>query len=146
MTTIYQWYSWPQSIAVNCSRCGKYADLSNPTRCIKKNKEPLKTQKNIPTNYFSGRISCLHCGLTGMVTLQWPVDAFYSGNVRGKTLWAWNLEHAQSIKAFILSIDRNYKKYQYSSALYHLPDHFKLAKNRGACYKTLDKMITKDRG
>ncbi len=145
MTTIYQRYGWPDKLAVNCNCCGKFADLNSPSQIKKNIKRPFRPLKKIVTDFFSGQISCLHCGLTTTVTLQWPVDAFYQGNVKGKTLWAWNLEHAQAIKAFILSVDRNYRDSKYSSALYHLPDHFKRSKNRDACVKILDKMIAKSR-
>lgn len=143
MTTIYEWYGWPKKVAVNCSRCECIADLNNPkqvTKMVGPSTRPLKKEY---TDFFTGHISCLNCGLSKEETMQWPIDAYYSGDVKGQILWAWNKAHAEAIREFVLSTSRNYKQYNYSASLYHLPEHFKLSKNRDACLKTLDRMISR---
>ena len=143
MTTIQQWYGWPDIVTVNCTRCEKKAELNNPKQVSKMVGPSTRPLNKVFTDQVSGHLSCLQCGLSKVDKVQWPVDAFYSGDVKGHILWAWNKEHAETIKEFILSISRNYRQFKYSSSLYHLPEHFKLSKNRDACIKTLDRMISR---
>jgi hypothetical protein len=62
--------------------------------------------------------------------------------VKGKILWAWSLEHTKVLLDYIQSSERDEKTYLgYLAALLHLPTHFKLAKNREAAVKALNKLI-----
>ncbi len=144
MTTINQWLGWPDKISVNCPMCGSKADVIDLKQIIIRIGPSTRPKEKQYTDYFNANVSCLNCGLTKQKKFQWPVDAYYQGNVKGKVLWAWNLEHAKVINEFISSTSRYYRKYKFSSSLYHLPEHFKLSKNRGACLKTLDRMITRE--
>ena len=143
MTTINQWYGWPEKVSVNCPTCGSKADVTGVEQIIKRVGPSTRPKEKQYTDDFNANVSCLNCGLIRQETFQWPVDAFYHDDVKGKVIWAWNLEHAEVIKEFISSTSRYFRKYKFSSALYHLPEHFKLSKNRDACLKTLDRMITK---
>ena len=143
MTTIYQWYGWPQKVIVNCLQCQSAALVTNHEQIVNRVGPSTRPKKKVYTDFLQGDASCLKCGYLKREKFQWPVDAFYCGEVKGKVLWAWNFEHVKAIKDFISSIDRNYKKYQYPSSLYHLPEHFKLSKNKEACLKALNKMIKK---
>ena len=143
MTTIQQWNGWPDKVSVNCTRCGNKAVLNNPKQVSEMVGPSTRPLSKVFTDHVSGHLSCLQCGLSKVEKVQWPVDAFYSSDVKGHVLWAWDKEHAETIKEFILSISRDYRQFKYSSSLYHLPEHFKLSKNRDACLKTLDRMISR---
>lgn len=141
MTTINQWFGWPDKISVNCPNYDSKVDVKDLKQITKRVGPSTRPKKKEYTDYFNANVSCLNCGFIKQEKFQWPVDAFYQGDVKGKILWAWNLEHAEVIKEFVSSTSRYFRKYKFSSALYHLPEHFKLSKNRDACLKTLDRMI-----
>ncbi len=143
MTFIYDWYGWPNSVSVYCPKCKSKVELSGPMQVIELVGPSTRPLTREYTDFVEGKISCLQCGYVNKTRIEWPVDAFYRGEVKGKLLWAWNKEHLIAIRDFIESADRNYRGVKYSSALYHLPEHFKISKNKDACLKTLNKMITK---
>jgi len=140
---IYDWYGWPNAVTIHCPECGSKASLKNPKQHIEMVGPSTRPLKRKYTDFADGHISCLNCGLIKEIRIEWPVDAYYQGDVKGKLLWAWNKEHAIAIRNFIDSMERVYLGVRYSSALYHLPEHFEPAKNKGACLKALERMIHK---
>ena len=74
--------------------------------------------------------------------IHWHHDAYWKCEVKGEVLWAWSLEHATVLLDYIQSKERDEKAYtEYLAALWHLPTHFKLAKNREAAVKSLSRLI-----
>ena len=145
MTTCYQWFSFPDEFSVCCPKCKLEARCKNA---------PIVRSKQVggATHYeavgepgvFEGDVSCLNCGFTGRVEVHWYQDAYWKCDVKGKTLWAWSLEHAKVLLDYIKSSERDEKAYPgYLSSLLHLPTHFKLTKNREASVKSLSQLIDK---
>ena len=95
---------------------------------------------------FKCKLSCISCGFNSIQLINWPEDAYWKCDVKGKILWAWSLEHREVLLDYIQSSERNKKAYHgYLAALLHLPTHFKLAKNQEAVIKSLNKLIIEKR-
>lgn len=45
-----------------------------------------------------GAGSCGNCS-TSFSRVQWPGDAYFTANVRGGTVWAWNMEYLVPLRA-----------------------------------------------
>src|SRR5207302_1888960 len=89
-----------------------------------------------------GVSSCSKCGYQSKHKLSWPDEAYYASDYRGQTLWAWTRGHAQALKSFVESNERNPWRYPgYVPFLFHVPKVFLLAKNRGAVSKRLRHML-----
>jgi predicted RNA-binding Zn-ribbon protein involved in translation (DUF1610 family) len=89
-----------------------------------------------------GVSSCPNCGYQGKHRLSWPDDAYYVTDFKGHALWAWSRGHAQALKTFVESKDRNPRDYPgYFLFLLHIPEVFLLAKNRDAVTKRLKRML-----
>ncbi len=143
MTTCYQWFRFPQEFSVACPKCGRESRCNNAP--ITKPKQVGGTIRYIAIaepGVFEGDVSCLDCGFIRRVTIYWPCDAYWKCDVKGKTLWAWSLDHTKVLLDYVKSPQRDEKAYPgYLAALWHLPTHFKLAKNREAAVKSLSKLI-----
>lgn len=145
MTHCYQWFSFPAEFSVECPKCKENARCTNA---------PIVKTRQVgggtvceaigEPGVFEGEISCLNCGFSGNATIHWPENAFWKCEVKGKTLWAWSLEHAQVLLEFIQSTTRDVHAHPaYASSLLHLPSHFKLAKNRASALAALRRLIGK---
>jgi hypothetical protein len=89
-----------------------------------------------------GVSTCSQCGHKGKHKLSWPKDAYFVSNFRGEALWAWTRGHAQALKYFVESKDRNPWNYPGSVLfLLHIPKAFLMAKNREAVSKKLQRML-----
>lgn len=140
MTSVFDWFSFPNSFSVVCPECGNEAlgkdirkdiPVINGTAFMKFT--PGKTR-----GHFKCDISCLSCGFTGVKMIQWPEDAFWKFNIRGRLLWAWSKEHSAEMLDYLRSSDREVFRYKYFVALLHIPEHFKLAKNRPIVIKKVE--------
>lgn len=88
-----------------------------------------------------GTCRCATCGYRQRHLLKWPDEAVFSCWVRGKHLWAWNREHAQSLREFVGSTNRSYRGRQHRLFLMRIPTHFLKAKRRGEVVKKLDRLL-----
>ncbi len=87
-----------------------------------------------------GTISCA-CGLLRKHDLDWPKDAFYQVDVRGRTLWAYDRSYAKDLLEYIESKDRNRHQFRNGFSLYVVPTHFQTAKVRDEVSKKLGKLL-----
>ncbi len=142
MTHVYEWFSFPNRFSVRCPTCDKEAT------CILNSATPWNigiedsTWLDRDTGRFRIYVSCTECGLHGLQTLAWPEDAYWRFEVKGSVLWAWSLQHAGAILEYLESKDRKRYPKGYLAAMLHLPEHFKLAKNRAAVTKAIRKRLT----
>ncbi len=141
MTYIYEWFGWPDIVDVICPQCGKKTAFAGSKQVVKKQYNQGQPVTRLFTDKRTGYVSCLSCGLTKVKTIQWPQDAYYKINVRGNVLWAWNEEHAKDIRDYLNSTSRVRRNFTYVASLYHIPEIFKLAKNRKKCVLGLNKII-----
>jgi hypothetical protein len=141
MTYIYQWNAWPKEVSVVCPQCGGSATFKNPKQIFELRRSKTTPPIKVQTNRHEGYLSCLSCGLTKNHEITWPIDAYFITKVKGKVLWAWDREHVVAIRDYIQSNDRVRKPSKYFASLYHIPEVFKLAKNRNACVKSLNDLL-----
>ena len=140
MTTCYQYFGFPEEFSVVCPKCDRESHCSNPPIATVNEFGNIIVHRNRID--FKRDVSCLNCGFAGKVTINWPRDAYWKCEVKGKTLWTWSLEHTKVLLDYIQSPQRNEKAYPGQlAALWHLPTHFKLAKNREVAIKSLRKLI-----
>ncbi len=143
MTTCYQWFSFPKEFSVACLKCGRESRCHNAP--IVRAKRTGGATRYLPIGepgVFEGDVSCINCGFAGRVTIHWHRDAYWKCDVKGETLWAWSLDHTKVLLDYIHSSKRDEKAHPgYLKALWHLPTHFKLAKNREAAVRALGKLI-----
>jgi len=67
-------------------------------------------------------------------TLAWPDDAYWSWDIRGAVLWAWDIDHARRILEYIGGINRSRPA---SYDLRHIPKEFLTAKVRELAVKRI---------
>ena len=129
MTHIYAWYSFPKQYFIQCRHCSKEA-LFNEDKSV--------IQRNGPIH---GSTTCLNCGFSGEVDINWPEDAFYKIEFKNEILWAWDEPCLIVLINYIKSKDRKPKEHNgYSQFLFHLPKVFQDAKNRNAIVAKLEKL------
>ena len=84
---------------------------------------------------------CAACGERARHELNWPDDAWFRCEVRGKTLWAWDRSYAADLREFIASAARDRHTHEHPLFLMHIPGHFLLAKHREAAVKKLQRLL-----
>jgi hypothetical protein len=90
----------------------------------------------------SGVSLCFQCGYKVKHILSWPDDAYFVCEFKVHVLWAWTRGHAQELKSFVDSKDRDpWNHPGYVMYLLHTPGVFLLAKNREAVSKELQRML-----
>lgn len=143
MTYIYEWFRFPDTFSVICPNCEKESNCSE-TR-INENYNGIKQQYKSgkiseKKGEFLAKINCIHCGYTNEKHVSWPKDAYWTFDIKGDMLWAWSKGHAEAILEYIISKDREQSS-EYGSSLYHIPKHFKLAKNRDTVVRKIKKRL-----
>lgn len=143
MTYIYEWFSFPDTFSVICPNCEKESNCSEI--CISKTyngrKQFYKSGKNSEKKgEFLVKINCIHCGYTNEKQVSWPKDAYWTFDIKGEILWAWSKEHSEVILEYIVSKDRE-QLGRHGSSLFHIPKHFKLAKNRDTVVRKIEKRL-----
>lgn len=107
----------------------------------------IPPEKNLRYDYqHSGRrigedqgvCVCVTCKNTYQHDLSWPNDAYYSCEISGKLLWAFDRAGMEEIRKFIISKLRD--AYPPRVAL-HVPTHFLIAKNRDLAIKKIDRLL-----
>lgn len=88
-----------------------------------------------------GSVRCKSCQYRSMHVLNWPQDAYFSIEIKGQVLWAFNTDSAMDLRAYIDSKDRRIRGYKYSSFLLHVPTYFKKQNVRKMVTKKLDRLL-----
>ncbi len=86
----------------------------------------------------NGLIQCSHCYKDQKHRLHWPADAYWSWEIRGQWLWAWDRSHAQLILDFVKKVNRPARR---SYLLRYIPSVFLSARNREAVVSKISKSI-----
>ncbi len=89
-----------------------------------------------------GSFSCSSCKSQKFHYLNWPEDAHFQIEYKGKILWAYNRESCRELQSFIASNDRKENKYNWASFLLHIPSIFKSKKARELVSKKLTKALS----
>ena len=85
-----------------------------------------------------GLYQCDHCHNNLKHILDWPNDAFWSWEIRGSQLWAWDMNHAQRILDYIKPVSRT-RTYSYD--LRCIPKEFLAAKVRELIVKRITRSL-----
>ena len=85
-----------------------------------------------------GLYQCDHCHNNQKHTLDWPRDAFWSWDIRGNQLWAWDANHAQRILDYIQPLSRIQCV---SYDLRYIPKEFLTAKVRELVVRRITKSL-----
>jgi hypothetical protein len=174
MTDINKYNPWPDQCAICCPHCSAEASFEFPFTICNSWEGILKTAQADPDSVIErwgewyvivhapdlfpwlappkggyrrsdwGICRCPTCAFRAKHLLQWPDDAYYICEVKGKILWAWTRGHASALRDFVASPDREFRPGSYPGYflfLRHIPTHFLRAKNRGAVVKQLDRLL-----
>ncbi len=79
------------------------------------------------TLFSNGLVQCSHCHTNRKHKLNWPTDAYWQWEIRGRILRAWDKEHARIILDFVKATARPSRR---SYRLRYIPSHFLSAKVR----------------
>ena len=147
MTYLYEYFRFPETYSVVCPVCGKECtgrDVSYEIKDWRGRRVVPSHQINKGLGRFDSRLSCLHCGLNKKYTINWPADAYWQCDVKGKVIWFWSMEHVSVVKEYLKSNQRDAFKYKFSIPILHIPKHFKLAKNRDSAIKAISVLSRKN--
>ena len=86
-----------------------------------------------------GMAACPACGLRRRHALDWPQDAFWRWDVRGRALWAADRAHALEILEYVRSAQRPARR---SPDLKRIPSFFLTAKNRDLVVSRIEKSLS----
>jgi len=172
MTDFNKYNPYPGRFSIRCPRCGGEATFDFPFELLNEWSEELESWRVDTTveilrwgGWFvvakhpdlfpwkepsggyrrsdQGVCYCQNCSTRFEHLLEWPSDAYFYCEVKGKLLWAWSREHVKVLKSFIQSKNRKIEDYPgYGLFLHHIPKHFMLAKNRDLVVKKLEKLLT----
>ena len=141
MTEIYQYYSWPKKVDVVCPSCERLCSFKVKNQVVNRRFRDGQSALHIYTDKWSGKISCLGCGLVKEGEIKWPNDAYFKVDVRGSILWAWTKEHAIEIRDYLDARIRENRSEAYLTYLCHIPTHFKRRGNRSYAVNGLNAVI-----
>ncbi len=146
MTYIYEWFRFPKVFSVICPNCQGECNCSEIpiTKNFNGNKMTFNSGKL--SKNFKAKLNCSKCGYTNEKIINWEKDAYWKFNIKGKILWAWNLEHAIAILEFIKSKNRKQTNRELPFSFLHIPEFFKLAKNRETVIRKITKTIKRNDG
>lgn len=85
-----------------------------------------------------GLIRCPSCHLNRKHHLDWPQEAFWQWEIRGKSLWAWDRMHALKL---LEQIESKQRRHTNASSLYRIPSFFLEAKVRDQLTKKMRKTL-----
>ena len=91
-----------------------------------------------------GSIRCRGCQYAKKHTLNWPGDAYFKMEYRGRILWAYDLECVHELLRYVEDKDRSRDGYKWRPFLREVPTHFLTAKARGAVAKRLRKLMMRE--
>ena len=139
MTYIYEWFSFPKNFSVICPNCRGECNASEIKVSEVYNGIKMEYNSGKISKDFKAELNCKNCGYRKEKVLNWKKDVYWKFEIKGKVLWAWNLEHSLAILEYIDSKERKQIGGKYSSSLLHIPEFFKLAKNREIVVKKIRK-------
>jgi hypothetical protein len=105
---------------------------------------PLPIEASLP-----GKGSCIRCGSSFSV-VQWPEDAYFSVDVHGGTVWAWNTTYLPALRARVagdrvlerqLALSNGYLHY----FLARIPKQAVVKRNRTRLLRTLDDWLCRSK-
>ena len=85
-----------------------------------------------------GQILCSNCHTNRKHRLNWPLDAYWSWEIRGEILWAWDRNHAESILEFAR---QRLRPTRWNSRLRYIPSVFLSAKVRPEVCKKIESSL-----
>lgn len=133
MTHLYDWYSFPPTVAICCVRCGNRAQFS----------EDNTDRRPLPNQPIQGFSTCLGCGYHGHHAIHWPQQAYYQTDIRGQVLWAWDAQAVHVLIDYLSAGLRCEKDHLgYCSFLWHVPTHFKRAAVREDAVLKLKRLVS----
>jgi DNA-directed RNA polymerase subunit RPC12/RpoP len=99
----YRLYPLPTTADVRCPKCrSRRAFFLTPRELFAKDEQsggyrvlPLPIEGTL-----SGAGACTTCG-NSFSLIRWPEDAYFSADVRGGTVWAWNTTYLLALRARI---------------------------------------------
>ncbi|TCK02592.1 hypothetical protein [Marinobacterium mangrovicola] len=146
---LFEYYQFKDSCGHKWHGAVFYANLhGGSTEAIHELPEGYKPENWNHSKYLTrsqgtdlGSVSCGHCHTRKPYILNWPYDAFYSINVKNKTLWAFNRESAVDLRDYIESTDRKTSKYRWASFLLHIPTTFKKHSVRDSVVKKINRLL-----
>jgi hypothetical protein len=154
---------------LKCNSCHFSENISNRKRYILTGKakcifclELLQTEtegkKKIPKTF---NIRCTSCKKMNTIKENWTeiflkyntdgicdpafgLPLWFTGNVKGNLIWAYNRAHLEEIKDYVSSKLRERSTNSFKMTMVEkLPDFIKLASNREEVLKALDRMLKK---
>lgn len=129
----------------NCDSCGQPMDIAIPN-----NREKVE-ELTIP---------CSHCGQvrtyqpkndvykltyknSGICDPVFNLPLWFQCNIKGETFWAYNREHLAEIRSYVSAKLRERQTTTHTTMVERLPNFIKVAKNRLAILRAIDKLLKK---
>jgi len=144
MTYIYEWFSFPKVFSVICPKCNEESNCSEIPITKNSNGNKMIFNSGKLSKDFKAVLSCPKCGNNSEEIVNWERDAYWKFDIKGRILWAWNLEHVVAILEFIKSKNRKQINKELPFSFLHIPEFFKLAKNRETVVRKITRGIKKN--
>ena len=129
----HQWGSW--TVVERFPSQVSWKAPTGSSQYLRSGGDPDKEGYPLHTN---GLVQCTHCHSNKKHKLNWPNDAYWQWEIRGKLLWAWHSRHAHNILEFVRKTDRPSR---YNPDLTYVPSHFLSAKIRDLVVKKIEDKI-----
>lgn len=88
-----------------------------------------------------GALVCEACGHRAKHELDWPADAYYKIEHRGRTLWAFDRSSTVALRDFVASKRRDIAKAGWGAFLLRIPAWFLARSARETVVKRLDRLL-----
>jgi hypothetical protein len=148
----YRQYPLPSDADVRCPKCRSRCRFCVAThaRFVKDEQAGVCRLLPLPiVGSLPGKGSCIRCGSSFSV-VQWPGDAYFSVDVHGGTVWAWNTTFLPALRARVagdrvlerqLALSNGYLHY----FLARIPKHAVVKRNRARLLRTLDHWLCRSK-
>jgi hypothetical protein len=87
-----------------------------------------------------GSVTCQSCGYRKKHSLNWPDEAYFQIDYKGKVLWAFDRESATVLRDYVRSETRQ-RDGKWKAFLLHIPSHFLKKKAREEVSKKPGKLL-----
>lgn len=89
-----------------------------------------------------GTSICQSCNRRKKHVLNWPKDAFFQTEVRGKALWAYDRKSLIALRNYVTATERDKTRHiSHFCFLLHVPTYFLTSKVRSETIKKLDRLL-----
>ncbi|MEQ8751683.1 MAG: hypothetical protein RIC52_18090 [Amphiplicatus sp.] len=95
-----------------------------------------------PPDQTAGAVVCRSCGLRRKHKLNWPADAFFKIEYKGKELWAHDREAAHELKDYVAGAARDRADSKRRAFLMKIPAHFLAKRAREEVTRQLEKALS----